>query len=872
MSRFVRRHPRSAFAALAFLVLAVWQLPSFLSAERFRQGLEAGLERALHRPTTFGSATFRILPRPGFALENVVVREDPAFGQEPFARVDRIECDIRWRSLWRSRLEFARLHLERPSLNVVRNERGEWNVEKLLVQSGVAVAGSDSTAPSVLPGSVDLEADDGRLDFKVGPDKKPFAITGLRARLNLDPARGIVRYQVTGNPGRSDLPIPPPGPLELEGEWKPGSDLGGALQATLRTRGALLYNWVPLLAGYNPEIYGVLDADVRLGGSLRVIKIEGEGRLTQLHRWEVLPPSDPMPITVHFRGEFDRSRGRASVESADAAFADSRLHVTGAVDHIPSAPELDLVVALERARLEDLLAVGRRLWGYKGSLSVAGRADGLLSIQGPWTERRYGGFLGAREVRLNTPVGAFPISDVALRVDNNGARLAPIKLTLAPRVELVAMGALYRTEPVRRGRQPRMAPRYEVRVAAKTVNLRDLVRLGRALGVRIAQGLDAQGTGSVTALLAGSAWPLTRPDINGRADLRAAQLFVPGLTEPLNIPRARIQVTGDRLVVDPLTAVMGTSVFTGRLEHQGERTRPWRFDVKADRLSVEQGALWFDVLGHRPPLPLLERIPGLSSLPARRNVASGLFNALNARGRFETPTLTYRSLRLEDFRAAVDLSGRVLRVSGASFRAGGGRGGGKVDVDLTSAPARVAGEVNLAGAKLQSLAARFPQPLRKAHGVFSGTAQFETRGLSRSEMSANLIATASIQLKSVSFGEFDPLLAAARHAGWGSLEPAHGEVVMPSASLTLQIRDRRALITRQQLQVEGAALTLNGVYNFDGQLDLAVRANLRHVKRHWIGEAMEAGLAPLHEADFHLAGPLAQPAIQPESQVSQAVR
>lgn len=206
MSFFVRRHARAALAALAFLALAVWILPSFLSAERFRHGLEAGIERALHRPATFGSATFRLLPRPGFSLDNVVVREDPAFGQEPFARVDRIECDIRWRSLWRSRLEFARLHLRHPSLNVVRNERGEWNVEKLLVQSGVVMAGSDPTAPTDPPGGVDLEADDGRLDFKIGPNKKPFAITDLRAHLNLDPARGIVRYQVSGNPMRSDLP------------------------------------------------------------------------------------------------------------------------------------------------------------------------------------------------------------------------------------------------------------------------------------------------------------------------------------------------------------------------------------------------------------------------------------------------------------------------------------------------------------------------------------------------------------------------------------------------------------------------------------------------------------------------------------------
>ena len=96
-----------------------------------------GLEQALHRPVKFGALSFRLLPRPGFSIENAEVDEDPDFGSEPFARVDHIDCDLRWHSLWRSRMDFAHLHLDHPSFNIVLNSRGEWNVEKLLLQSGV---------------------------------------------------------------------------------------------------------------------------------------------------------------------------------------------------------------------------------------------------------------------------------------------------------------------------------------------------------------------------------------------------------------------------------------------------------------------------------------------------------------------------------------------------------------------------------------------------------------------------------------------------------------------------------------------------------------------------------------------------------------
>ena len=871
MSFLSRPKARLAAIAVALLLATAWLGPGFLSAERYRRRLEQGLSRVLKRPVTFSSASLRLLPRPGFSLENAVIHESPLFGSEPFARAERIDGDLRWSSLWRARLDFARLHLERPSFNIVRNDQGEWNVENFLLESGVASAGSAGETGRDVTGAFELEADDARLNFKVGTDKKPLAIVDLTARLRFDPTRGLVEYRLAGNPVRSDLPTPPPGILELTGDWKPGTDLGGSLHATLRTRGALLYNWVPLVTGENPEVYGVLDADVRLAGSLRVIKIEGEGRLTQLHRWEILPPAESMPVAVHFRGEFDRRRGLATVESLDANFRDSHIHVNGAVDRIPSAPEFDLVLAIERSRLEDLVAVVRRLWGEGGGLGLSGRVDGLMSVQGPWEARRYGGFLGARDVGLQTPSGNFALSDVALRIDKDGARLAPVKVTLAPRVELLAEGAIHRQTPTGKNLRGAGGPQYEVHFSAKSVDLHDVVRFGRALGFPATQGLDAQGTGTATFVLAGSAWPLARPRLAGRADIRAARLLVPGLTEPLNIPRARIQVSGDRVVVDPVTAVIGTSVFTGRLEHHGERTTPWGFEVKANSLSLEQGALWFDVLGHRPPSALLERIPGLGSASARRSVASDVFGALNARGRFESPAVSFRSLRLEDFRASIDIAGRVVAISGASFRVGGGRGKGRTTVDLTSRPAHLQGEVTLAGVRVHSLSSRLPTALSGARGTISGSAAFETRGLTREEMSAGLNVRGTVQLRNVLLGDFDPLLSLVRQAQWGALEPLRGEVGLHEVKMDFAIRDRRVTIIRQPVELEGARLQLTGSLGFQGDLELDVNADLRRTTRRWVETGEETSVLP-RLTRVHLAGPLNQPAMRVEGAISQASR
>ena len=872
-----RRYARNSLAAFALLMLACWEIPSFFSAERYRRRLEAGLERALDRPVTFGAVTYRLLPRPGFSIVNATVREDPAFGSEPFARVERIDCDLRWRSLLHTRLDIARLFLERPSFNLVRNARGEWNVESFLRKNGLASPGKKKGGTARALEDLDVSADDARIDFTVGADKKPFSLTEVNARLNFDRQVGMLSFRLEGNPIRTDLSLPSPGLVYLEGQWTPGTDLEGPLDAMLRTQGALLYDWVPLISGHNPQIYGILDAKIHLTGSLHFLRLDGQSSVSQLHRSEQVPPSDPLPFTFFFRGQFDRTRGRVMIESLDGTFADSHLHLTGSIDNIPSSPKLDLVLAVERSRLEDFLSLGRRFSGHSNLVVVSGRVDALLTIQGPWRDRSYSGFMGARELLLATPSGSFPVSSVDVRIENGEARLAPVRILMAPRVELFVEGVMNHTgPPIPARRNPKKSTetigdgplRYEVSLTTKAAPLHDLLSFGRAIGLLSVQGLDARGSASGTFTLSGAAWPLERPEMAGFADLHASSLLVPGMTELISLPRAHLQVTGSHITADPVVAVLGTSVFTGRFAHEGDRTQPWEFDFRANRLSLEQGSLWFDALGRRQPIPLLERLPGLSSFGARRAAASNLFGALNARGHFSSPTVTYRELNLDDFKTSVEISGRIVRLVGATFRAADGGGQGHAVVDLTSAPARLALDVAMADGNLQSLAGHLPVELRKMRGTFSGTGHFETRGLSHEEMTSNLQGSATVRANKVSLGDFDPLQAVARETGWGTIEPVRGETAIKASALTLGVHDRRVVLGNTPVELGGAQLKVAGVYSFDGALDLDVRADMRHIKRRWLN-TQEEGRPSAHMIEIHLAGPLGKLAVVPEITAAQ---
>jgi hypothetical protein len=307
-------------------------------------------------------------------------------------------------------------------------------------------------------------------------------------------------------------------------------------------------------------------------------------------------------------------------------------------------------------------------------------------------------------------------------------------------------------------------------------------------------------------------------------------------------------------------------VFNARLAHHAARANPWKFDLRANSLELEQGALWFDALGLRRPVPLLERLPGLSSFAARREAASQIFASLNAEGRFATPALSYRGVTLKDFEGTLVLAGRIIRMDKATFRAGGGRGAAQGTVDFMVSPPVISAGASLAGVSVQSLTSRLAGPAHDLRGSVSGRGNFQTRGLAREELAENLTGQMELHVRDISFGDFDPLEALAQQSHWGKLEPARGPVTALPATLNLEIRDRRFILKSTALDLSGASLQIQGTYAWAGALDLNVRADLRRLHRRWLmreGNLQGPGSIP----EFRLGGPIDHLVVNPQGRV-----
>src|SRR5690348_7108768 len=173
----MRPRVRRTIALVVGALLLVFFLPSFVNLGRYRLRIASAISAAVGRPVYVGNVSFRLLPEPGFDLTNVSIDDDPAFSAEPVVHADDVVAVLRLTSIWRGRLEIAKLSFTDVSVNLVRRSDGAWNIETLM--SRAAQTPSAPTAalrPEIRPRFPYISASRARLNFKTGVEKRVWTL------------------------------------------------------------------------------------------------------------------------------------------------------------------------------------------------------------------------------------------------------------------------------------------------------------------------------------------------------------------------------------------------------------------------------------------------------------------------------------------------------------------------------------------------------------------------------------------------------------------------------------------------------------------------------------------------------------------------
>ncbi len=533
------------FALGLLFLLVIGIIAPFITAKRFSGAIRNALQLSLGRRVEFENVHFNLFSGPGFSLENVTISEDPHYGIEPFAYVPVLQARIRLDKLLVGRVQFASLRLVEPSLNLVKNSPGDWNVVSLVERLNTPRQAPLNLFPF-------LEVSNGRIDFKFGVRKTTLYIS--ETDLSIYPARsGKVYIGFSGSPARTDRAGMGFGHFHggvncfLKGSLRGPNQL----QAEINLDPSNLSELTTLFEGHDIGVHGTVSSRLQFEGPTTALKVTGEVRLNDVHRWDLLPSSGEEWM-VRFGGSLDLLAHRFelsthSSQPSQATPVAMRLRVNDFLSH----PIISVVADLNSAPLHDLLPLAKRMGiALPAGADLRGALNGAIgySSQGGWN----GGFT------VNNAEASLADSPT-MRSASVNATISGARLHLGPAIVETGAGGTLRMSGSLSFPDPQANASFNVTAVSVPV----LKQAANAwFGVPAA--LSGLVNGTMTGQLfysyqSADSLPNQEPYWAGQFDLNDAVILVPGLAAPLQGVQGRVNFSPTTCDFERLTGSIAGS-------------------------------------------------------------------------------------------------------------------------------------------------------------------------------------------------------------------------------------------------------------------------------------------------------------------------
>jgi len=731
---------RRAILALVALAVAAVVLPPFVNIGRYKGRVAESMSNALGRPVTADSVELRLLPQPGFYLENVAVGDDPAYSSEPILHAEEVTAYLRLSSLWRGRLEIARLNLKYPSLNLVERDDASWNLESLLWKASRTEAAPTASRVSVSRVRFPyIEAANGRINFKYGLEKNVFSFTEADFTL-FSPAENQWRMRLSARPVRTDMPVTDTGIVKAEVTVQRAPLLRDApMKGVITWERVQLGNLTRLIYGEDRGWRGALEASAQLSGTPAALHFTTAARLREFRRYDIAT-GDDAGLNATCSGELNVSDNILHSTECSLPLEGGVLSVRGMLQGL-RRPHYDLAFTAESVPVEALLNLARRAkhdlptdLTARGTIAATFHAQRLSDAPPDW-------------------LGNLAVSDLVLHSSVLGKDLSVSKAeAMANTMEVL--------RPRRLGRYS--APPAPVRalivesfdlplgaVAPATVEgllddehfslrfkgdarLERLQQFARAVGIGVPKiALSGPATLDLTV---GANWSdFASPAVTGTAQLKNVRAEVPGLSVPLEISAARVELDRNRFTLRSATATAGKVSLAGSASFPRSCTADLpcesTFDLTTDDFNPER---WNEVLN-----PHLKKHPWYQLLGAVGENNSVIAN-LHGTGHFNARRIILAANAGTGFDTSFSIENGILQLKDTRAELFGGTVNGNWKIDFTGNEAKYESTGTATRLQAEKLA-----PLLKAslgNGTVALNYKLEMRGLDAASLAKSTSA------------------------------------------------------------------------------------------------------------------------------------
>ncbi|HTZ97926.1 MAG TPA: AsmA family protein [Terriglobales bacterium] len=804
-------------------------------ANQLRNRIVLSISRGVGLPVEVSYVRIRVLPRPGFDLENFVVHDDPAFGAEPMLRASDVSASLRLRSLLRGRLEIARLSLTEPSLNLVRNSDGHWNLERLLERSAQIQVAPTSKSPSeTRPGFPYVEASRGRINFKFGAEKKPYTLTDADFALWQD-SENAWGVRLQAEPVRTDFNLTDTGRVRVNGLWQRAPSLRETpVQFTLVWDRAQLGQLSQLLGGNDKGWRGSLSLQATLSGTPADLSIRTDLAVGDFHRYDIVG-NGSMRLAAQCTGQYS-SRDKMLAEiMCNAPGSGEAITLEGTMGNPFALDDYDVTLTMQGMPVQRLVNFAHHAThALPYDLTTTGQVDAKLRLRRSAGEAKTADWSGGGEIsdaHFASPQSEadFELHSVPFSFGSpatSRSKVGPLPrssghIFSAPAGPYVLIG------PFRLG-MGRPAPvlvsgwmahsGYSFRLQGEGQVSR-LLQAARTVGIP-ALSAKADGVAKIDLQFAGD-WSGQNPvRATGEAQLRSIRAQLREWNEPLEIASADMDLLPDKTDVKNLAASVAGAAWHGSLSIP----RPCgmtsvcaiHFDLHADEIALGRVNQLLN--------PAASKQPWYHFLSASDSTPPYLLIA-NASGKLSANRVTIHNLTATQFSAKVELESGHLRLSEMRAEVLGGRHTGEWQADFTSKPPKYSGNGSLERVSLRQLATAMHD------GWVTGSANVSYRASASGLDAADLYSSAA-----------------------GTLQVEAWEAALPHMTLSdgdsaLQVRHLAAAMTMQDEKFairNGQLDSPDGTYQLSGTASFGRVLNLKLTREGMPGFAITGTLAEPH--------------------------
>lgn len=826
---------------LLFLVL-VWLLGAAVSLlVRFtplQKKITARLELAFGRPVEVASYNFTLLDGPTLRAETVTFREDPRFGHEYFLRAESLTVRLRWQGLLLGRLQLGTVSLEHPSLNLVRNSDGDWNLAEWLPKPPPS---ANSNAPATVAPAVRfrrIEINSGRINFKRGDEKLPFALVGVTGYVEpAGPGRWTMDLQAI--PTRAAVIVQQAGVLHVSGQMGGTSSRMRPAELNASWNDASMSDVLRLARSSDYGVRGILT----LMMNARTSDAEEDGwsvqtraELRQLHRWDLALRPDNPSVNLIAKIDWNPTKPILLLNDVSIEGPHSHANASAVVSWIsppgtaPGTPNISYGVHSSIIDLNDALAWLRAVHSnVADDISVQGFASLQVVSPGPASEMPAVS-LAIQQADITSPRLRVPVhlGNVDFRYDRGIAELSPVSLTFG-----TAGDSLHMETTAKHGAELPV-----LHLVGNLEQARDLVATASAFGWNISHGWDLAGP--VRCDLRWQDAPnFWRTPPAGTVDFGAEQTGMSLRTPFLNLPiediKAHAEWKPDSHRISVSSAKAFGAEWSGSFERSG--AGGWVFALAADHLSAADVDRW---LNPRWRESFLDRmLPFLN----QRSSTNAVTDNLQASGRLAVDEFTLAPVTVRRLQGDLKISGHHLALVNARGQFYGGNIGASFEADFAPVPSY---RVNLDFLRVDLLALSEDSPTlaKLFSGGASGEISLTARGAAKSDLLASLACKGKARVSDFEFHNLNLLESLRENA----FRPGTSLFRQASTAFTCsggEIKFRDLLLLSPSAEVEGF-----GSLDFSRNLDLRLRV-LR----------TEAADRSAPASDYRLTGLLSSPEI-----------